>query len=68
MVCIHEKQSYQSFPFEEPMLSDVTFLAMMENTLSCYVPVGTVFSYMVHHLTSPIVFIPLWTRSFLIVG
>jgi hypothetical protein len=43
VVRFYEEQSYWSFLFEEPTVTGDTFLAMMENTALCYVPVGTYF-------------------------
>jgi len=55
------------FP-KEPTVTGDTFLAMMENTALRHVPVGTVFQSDVHPVTSPVMFVPFWTGSFLIVG
>jgi len=43
-----------------------SFPVMMENIAFHHVPVGILFQ-LEHHLISPIVFMPFWTGSFLII-
>jgi hypothetical protein len=53
--------------FEEPTVSGDTFLVMIENTTLRHVLWEQFSSQVVHHLTSPAVFVPFWTGSILIV-
>jgi hypothetical protein len=50
------------------MVTDVTSLAMIKNTALLHGPVGKFFSWIVHHLTFSIMFVPFWTMSFQIIG
>jgi len=45
--------------FIEHTVTSDTFLAMMENTALCHVPLGTVFQ---SDSAPPVVFVPFWTR------
>jgi hypothetical protein len=45
MGCFDKKQRYQSFYFEEPIVTGDTTLAMIENTALSHFPVGSFLSY-----------------------
>jgi hypothetical protein len=60
------KLSVPSF-FEEPTLTGVTYLGKMENDALCHAPVGS-FSVSGVPPHCPIVFMPSWTGSSLIIG
>jgi hypothetical protein len=47
-----------SFSFEQTMVTCEKFLAMMKNTVLHHIVAGTIFQFVVHHLTSPIAFVP----------
>jgi hypothetical protein len=53
---------------EKPIVIGETFPAMMENTALCHVLWEQFSSQMMHHLTSPIMSMPMWRGGFLIVG
>jgi hypothetical protein len=56
------KKKVDSFFFEYTVITDDTFLAMKGNNSLCHVSVEKFSGHMVHHSTSPVVFLPLWTR------
>jgi hypothetical protein len=61
-----KKKVIGPFSFEELIETNDTSLAM--RTLLCIMSMWEQFSsYMVHHLTSPAIFVLFWTRSFLII-
>jgi hypothetical protein len=52
--------------FEEPIVIGEKFLAMMEKTVWCHIPAGTVFQLDGASTNFPIMFMPFQTGSFLI--